>query len=257
MKQLLHSRIIGAGEPLVILHGFLGMSDNWKTLGNQYAENGFQVHLVDQRNHGKSFHDEAFNYDILANDLKEYINYHQLGPIILLGHSMGGKTAMQFACDFPRLTKKLIVADIAPKFYPPHHQDIINGLQSLNLDTIRSRGEADIELSKHLSQVGIRQFLLKNLYWKEKGQLAFRFNLPVLSTKMEEIGENISNAATYNGPTLFLKGDKSEYVTAADIPEIKKHFSNAYLTTIDNAGHWLHAENPKQFFEKSLTFLHS
>ena len=257
MKQLLHSRIIGAGEPLVILHGFLGMSDNWKTLGNQYAENGFQVHLVDQRNHGKSFHDEAFNYDILANDLKEYIDYHQLEPIILLGHSMGGKTAMQFACDFPRLTKKLIVADIAPKFYPPHHQDIINGLQSLNFDNIRSRGEADTELSKHLSQVGIRQFLLKNLYWKEKGQLAFRFNLPVLSTKMEEIGENISSAATYNGPTLFLKGDKSEYVIAPDIPEIKKHFPKALLGTIDNAGHWLHAENPKQFFEKSLTFLHS
>ena len=257
MKQLLHSRIIGEGDPLVILHGFLGMSDNWKTLGNQYAEKGYQVHLVDQRNHGKSFHDEAFNYDILANDLKDYIEHHQLAPIVLLGHSMGGKTAMQFACDFSELTKKLIVADIAPKFYPPHHQDIINGLQSLNFETISSRGEADIELSKHLNHIGIRQFLLKNLYWIEKGKLAFRFNLPILSTKMEEIGENISNAAFYDGPTLFLKGDKSEYVIAADMPEIKKHFPNAILETIDNAGHWLHAENPKQFFEKSMIFLNS
>jgi len=257
MKQLLHSRIIGAGKPLVILHGFLGMSDNWKTLGNQYAENGFQVHLVDQRNHGKSFHDEAFNYDILANDLKNYLEYHKLDQITLIGHSMGGKTAMQFACDFPELTKKLIVADISPKFYPPHHQDIISGLQSLNFDTISSRGEADIELSKHLRNAAIRQFLLKNLYRKEKGKLAFRFNLPVLSTKMEEIGENISNAASYNGPTMFLKGDKSEYVIAADIPEIKKHFPNSILDIIDNAGHWLHAENPKQFFEKSLSFINS
>ncbi|KAG1657637.1 Pyridoxine 5'-phosphate synthase [Nymphon striatum] len=222
MKQLLHSRIIGEGDPLVILHGFLGMSDNWKTLGNHYAEKGYQ-----------------------------------LAPIVLLGHSMGGKTAMQFACDFSELTKKLIVADIAPKFYPPHHQDIINGLQSLNFETISSRGEADIELSKHLNHIGIRQFLLKNLYWIEKGKLAFRFNLPVLSTKMEEIGENISNAASYDGPTLFLKGDKSEYVIAADMPEIKKHFPNAILETIDNAGHWLHAENPKQFFEKSMIFLNS
>lgn len=257
MKQLLHSKIIGEGEPFVILHGFLGMSDNWKTLGNQYAEKGFQVHLVDQRNHGKSFHDEAFNYDILANDLKDYIEHHQLAPIVLLGHSMGGKTAMQFACDFNELTKKLIVADIAPKFYPPHHQDIINALQSLNFDTISSRGEADTELAKQLSNIGIRQFLLKNLYWIEKGKLAFRFNLPVLSTKMEEIGENISNAASYAGPSLFLKGDKSEYVIAADMSEIKKHFPKAVIDTIDNAGHWLHAENPKQFFEKSLTFLSS
>lgn len=257
MKQVLHSRIIGEGKPLVILHGFLGMSDNWKTLGNQYAAKGFQVHLVDQRNHGKSFHNKAFNYDILANDLKEYIERHELEPITLLGHSMGGKTAMQFACDFSELTIKLIVADIAPKFYPPHHQDIINGLQSLNFDTISSREQADIELSKHLTHVGIRQFLLKNLYWKEKGILEFRFNLSVLSDKVEEIGENISNTASYDGPTLFLKGGKSEYVTAADIPGIRKHFPKAIIESIDNAGHWLHAENPKQFFEKSMTFLNS
>ena len=257
MNQLLHSKIIGNGDPLVILHGFLGMSDNWKTLGNQYAENGFQVHLVDQRNHGKSFHDEAFNYEILANDLKSYLKHHQLDQINLIGHSMGGKTAMQFACDSDLLVKKLIVADIAPKFYPPHHQDIITGLQSLNFNTISSRGEADTELSKHITDFGIRQFLLKNLYWKEKGKLDFRFNLPVLSTKMEEIGENISNTATYNGPTLFLKGDKSEYVIDSDMTEIKRHFPNATLVTIDNAGHWLHAENPIQFFEKSLTFLNT
>jgi len=257
MKQLLHSKIIGTGKPLLILHGFLGMSDNWKTLGNQYATAGLQVHLIDQRNHGKSFHDDAFNYDFLANDLKEYIHYHELNHVLLIGHSMGGKTAMQFAVDFPELVKKLIVADISPKYYPPHHQDIINGLLSLNLDGIVSRGEADDALGKHITNAATRQFLLKNLYWKEKGKLAFRFNLPVLSTKMEEIGENISSAASYNGPTLFLKGDKSEYVVENDIDLIRRHFPNASIATIANAGHWLHAENPKQFFEKSMAFINS
>ncbi len=254
MKHLLHSKILGSGEPLLILHGFLGMSDNWKTLGNQYAASGFQVHLVDQRNHGKSFHSNLFNYDILANDLKYYLENHKLDQVTLIGHSMGGKTAMQFACNFPKMTKKLIVADIAPKYYPPHHHEIITGLQSLNLETISTRGEADKALAKHITNSATRQFLLKNLYWKEKGKLAFRFNLPVLSQKTEEIGEKISATATYNGPTLFLKGDKSEYIIQDDLPEIKAHFTNATLKTISNAGHWLHAENPKEFFEKTMLF---
>lgn len=257
MNETLHSTILGAGKPLIILHGFLGMSDNWKTLGTQYSDHGFQVHLIDQRNHGRSFHSDDFNYDILSTDLKSYFNYHQLEQAMVLGHSMGGKTAMQFACDFPNETDKLIVADIAPKYYPPHHQYILDGLKALNFDQITSRNTADAELSKHIKEFGIRQFLLKNLYWIEKGTLAFRFNLEVLSNRMEEIGENISSTARYTGPTLFLKGDKSEYVTAGDTEQIKRHFTNAQIETIDNAGHWLHAENPKQFFQKSLQFLNS
>ena len=255
MSEILHSKIIGAGKPLLILHGFLGMSDNWKTLGGQYAENGFQSHLIDQRNHGKSFHSENFNYDYLSDDLKKYMAYHKLDTASIIGHSMGGKTAMQFACNHNELTEKLIVADISPKYYPPHHQDIINGLTALNFEKMDSRGEADEELSKYLSDFGTRQFLLKNLYWIEKGKLGFRFNLPVLSTKMEEIGDNISATAQFDGKTLFLKGDASEYVVETDLPEIKRHFPAAEIDTIENAGHWVHAANPKQFFEKSLAFL--
>ncbi len=257
MNKLLHSKILGNGESLIILHGFLGMSDNWKTLGSKYAEEGYEVHLVDQRNHGKSFHSEDFNYDFLSSDLYTYIKHHNITKTNIIGHSMGGKTAMQFACDHPGVTKSLLVADIAPKYYPPHHNEIINGLNALNFDEITSRSEADVALAKHITNYGTRQFLLKNLFWVEKGRLDFRFNLNVLSTKMEEIGENISAIAKYEGPSLFLKGDKSEYVVEADLPEIKRHFPAAELDTIQNAGHWLHAENPKQFLEKSMRFIQS
>lgn len=255
MSKILHSKIVGAGKPLLILHGFLGMSDNWKTLGTQYAENGFQAHLIDQRNHGKSFHSENFNYDYLSDDLKRYIGHYNLDKASIIGHSMGGKTAMQFACDHPEKTEKLIVVDISPKYYPPHHQDIINALTALDIEKIGSRREADEELSKHLSDFGIRQFLLKNLYWVKKGTLGFRFNLPILSTKMEEIGDNISTTAQFDGETLFLNGDASEYVVESDFSIIKRHFQAAKIDTIENAGHWVHAANPKQFFEKSLLFL--
>lgn len=253
----LHSKILGEGQPLLILHGFLGMSDNWKTLGNKYAEEDLQVHLIDQRNHGKSFHSTEFNYDVLANDIKQYIAEHNLQNCIVLGHSMGGKTAMQLVCSYPELVNKLLIADIAPKFYPPHHHEIINGLKALDLNTISSRTEASNELAKHISNAGVRQFLLKNLYWVEKGKLGFRFNLDVLAERMEQIGENIDASATYNKPTLFLRGDKSEYISPLDTDVIKTHFPNADIQTITNAGHWLHAENPKEFLEKSLTFIKS
>jgi pimeloyl-ACP methyl ester carboxylesterase len=252
---VLHSNILGEGQPIIILHGFLGMSDNWKSMGSKYAEEGFEVHLLDLRNHGKSFHSNDLNYDLLSEDVKQYMDHHHLEDAILLGHSMGGKTAMLFACRYPHLTKKLLVADIAPKFYPPHHQDIINALTALEIKNIGSRNEADEQLSQHINNVGIRQFLLKNLYWEEKGVLGFRFNLGVLSEKMEEIGENIGSTDTYKGPTLFLRGDRSEYIVADDLTVIKRHFPLATLETIENAGHWLHAENPKQFYEKSIRFI--
>lgn len=255
--ELLHSQIIGKGDPLLILHGFLGMSDNWKTLGKQYAEIGFEVHLIDQRNHGRSFHSDEFNYNVLAQDLKTYAIHHNLYNINLLGHSMGGKTVMQMACTHSKMIKKLLVADIAPKYYPPHHQNIMNGLAVLTLNQLVSRSAVDEALAIHIPEYGIRQFLLKNLYWASKERLDFRFNLKVLSEKIEEIGREISALDNFKGPTLFLKGDRSEYITEADIPLIKQHFPNANTVTIQNAGHWLHAENPKQFFEKSIRFLTS
>lgn len=255
MNPILYSNIIGSGKPLCILHGFLGMSDNWKTLGNHYAENGFEVHLIDQRNHGRSFWSEDFNYDLLAQDLLDYLNEKNMASTALIGHSMGGKTVMQFACSYPERTSRLIVADIAPKFYPPHHHDILNALNQLNLDDLESRNDAEDRLKHHLGSYAIRQFLLKNLHREKGNTFGWRMNLKVLTDKMEEIGENITSMEHFNGPTLFLRGSRSEYVSEADASLIKKHFPQAKVETIANAGHWLHAENPDQFLEKSLQFL--
>lgn len=251
----LHSQILGEGTPLVILHGFLGSGDNWKTLGNQFSEQGYQVHLVDQRNHGRSFHDSAFGYDIMAADLKDYCDDHQLDTTILLGHSMGGKTAMQFAVSNPGRVQKLIVADIAPKAYPQHHQDILKALGSLRFDEIRSRGAADQVLSEYIPDTGTRQFLLKNLYWKEKGTLGLRMNLPVLTEKIEEVGKSLHEHAVYTGDTLFLRGARSGYIEPMDEILIKKHFPKAKIETVSNAGHWLHAENPDEFYRNVMNFL--
>lgn len=255
MKEILYSNIIGEGKPFIILHGFLGMGDNWKTLGTTFSEQGFQVHLVDQRNHGRSFHNEAFDYDLLAEDLKRYCAYHQLEDIVLLGHSMGGKTAMLFAATYPGLVSKLIVADIAPRFYPKHHQFILEGLSSLDFSKIKSRGEADNALSAYVNERPIRQFLLKNLYWKEKGQLALRMNLEALIENIDEIGEALPKFLKFEGDTLFLRGDRSEYIALQDETLIKAQFPKAQIKTIDHAGHWLHAENPDQFFEVTMKFV--
>ncbi len=253
--HILHSIILGKGTPFIILHGFLGMADNWKTLGTRYAENGFQVHLVDQRNHGKSFHSDYFDFDILADDIKNYLQYHGLSSAVVMGHSMGGKVAMQLAVDFPERVDKLIVADIAPRYYPPHHQHIIDALNKLDFDTITSRKQADEALAQYFPETGIRQFLLKNLYWVTKERLDLRFNLKVLQNKMEEIIEAIPPHSTYSKPTLFIIGDRSEYVQPSDHGTIKTHFPEAIIETVENAGHWLHAENPKEFFRKSMAFL--
>ncbi|MEZ4778825.1 MAG: alpha/beta fold hydrolase [Flavobacteriaceae bacterium] len=253
--MILHSQILGEGIPFLILHGFLGSGDNWKTLGLQWAEQGYQVHLLDQRNHGRSFHSEVFTYEAMSNDLKAYCEDYNLNNIILLGHSMGGKTAMEFATTYPEMVSKLVVADIAPKAYPPHHQDILKGLSSLNFDVITSRGEADNQLSKYIPQLGVRQFLLKNLYWVEKGRLGLRMNLPILIENYDTVGNTLAENALFEKRTLFLKGEKSGYINSIDEIIIKKHFPKAIIESVSKAGHWLHADNPSEFYDKIMGFI--
>jgi esterase len=251
----LHSNIIGEGQPFIILHGFLGMGDNWKTLAKQFSGLGFQVHLVDQRNHGRSFHDSEFNYDVLAADLKAYCSHHNLQNIVLLGHSMGGKTAMLFAALYPEIVSKLIVADISPRFYPVHHDAILEGLSSLNFEEITSRKQAEEQLSKYVQDVGTRQFLLKNIYRLSPSVLGLRINLKTLKTNVSEVGEALSSNFNFQKDTLFLRGDKSEYISDQDRPLIKHQFPTAVVKTISNAGHWLHAENPVEFFHNVRVFI--
>ncbi|MCX7546757.1 alpha/beta fold hydrolase [Xanthomarina sp. F1114] len=254
-KEELYSNIIGEGNPFVILHGFLGMSDNWKTLGTKFSKSNYQVHLIDQRNHGRSFHSDNFNYEVLVEDLKNYCDRNDLKNIVLLGHSMGGKVAMLFAATYPELVSKLIIADISPRYYPVHHDLILEGLSSLDFENMESRGDADDQLEKYISNFGIRQFLLKNLYWTESKNLALRINLEVLKSNIEEIGEPLPIHAQFKGETLFLRGDRSEYIGAQDETLIKNHFPNSKIITIPKSGHWLHAENPKVFYNEVMSFL--
>ncbi|MDA8850496.1 alpha/beta fold hydrolase [Flavobacteriaceae bacterium] len=251
----LHSNIIGEGHPFIILHGFLGMGDNWKTLAKQFSTLGFQVHLVDQRNHGRSFHDSEFNYEVLAEDLKAYCSFHNLEDIVLLGHSMGGKTAMLFAALHPEIVSKLIIADIAPRFYPVHHDAILEGLSALDFEAITSRKEAEVQLSKYVQDLGTRQFLLKNIYRVSSEILGLRINLETLKTNVSEVGEALPSALNFQKDSLFLRGDKSEYISVQDETLIKLQFPAAVIKTISNAGHWLHAENPTEFYHNVRVFI--
>jgi len=253
----LHSTILGEGQPFIILHGFLGMSDNWKTLGNKFAESGYQVHLLDQRNHGRSPHTPEMNYEVLAKDIFDYCQIHKLKNIILLGHSMGGKAAMLAAGKYPDLIEKLIVVDISPKYYAPHHQQIMEGLTALEKQNLTSRGEAGEFLSKFVEDMGTRMFLLKNLYWETKEKLSLRPNLKVLKETIEEVGAELPAGFKFVKPTLFIKGGKSNYITKEDEPLIARHFPNAEIRIIPNAGHWVHAEKTKDFYDNVQGFLNS
>jgi len=252
--EILHSNIIGKGRPLIILHGYFGMGDNWKSHANKLATD-FEVHLIDQRNHGRSFHTDAFTYELLAEDLKNYFAFKQIDKAIVLGHSMGGKTAMLFAVKYPKLVEKLIVADIAPKYYAPHHHTIINALNSVDFSALKLRTEVDNVLKQTIPETGVRQFLLKNVYRKTKTEMAFRFNLSSLTENNPEVGEALPSFTTYGGSVLFLRGAKSDYVLEEDLGLIKAHFEQAIVKTIANAGHWLHAENPIDFYQELITYL--
>jgi pimeloyl-ACP methyl ester carboxylesterase len=260
MTKLLSSKILGQGQPLLILHGFFGMGDNWKTLGNRFARldnnDGYEVHLIDQRNHGRSFHSDEFNYECMVQDLLYYINHYKLSKVNLIGHSMGGKAAMLFAVSYPELVNKLIVVDIAPKFYPTHHDLIIEGLKSIDFKILKTRKEIDQKLSEHISDLGTRQFLLKNVYWETQDQLDFRFNLKSLIENVNEIGLSLPSLTLFNGLSLFLKGANSGYINILeDQALIRIHFPNSVIKTIKNSGHWIHADNPNDFFENTIQFL--
>lgn len=252
--ELLHSKILGEGKPLLILHGFLGMSDNWKTLGNEFAKH-FQVHLIDQRNHGRSFHSSYFSYKLMAEDLKHYCTYYALEDCYIIGHSMGGKTAMHFAMNYPHLVAKLIIADIAPKVYPAHHQYILKALKEVDFNQHTSRKDIENVLQQYINETGVVQFLMKNVYRANKTTLGYRFNLEILYENYGEVVKNDLPQITFSKPTLFLKGSKSNYIDSSDEILIRTYFPLGKTLEISNSGHWLHAENPQEFYGTVMNFL--
>ena len=251
----LYSKIEGSGKPLLILHGFLGMSDNWKTLGTRYADAGYQVHMLDLRNHGRSFHSEEFTYEAMAQDIVAYCAAHELGIVDIIGHSMGGKVAMFFAAANPQLVGKMIIADIGPRYYRPHHGDILEALNAVDFTAVTSRDEVDEIMKQYVADAGTRQFLMKSMYRKTPSEFAFRFNLDVFNKQIDNVGKALPADTVYEKPVLFIKGGNSRYILEEDYDDISRQFPNARFEIIPDAGHWLHAENPDMFYSISTAFL--
>lgn len=251
----LNYKELGQGQPLIILHGLFGTLDNWVTLGKKLAEN-FLVYLVDQRNHGRSSHTDVHDYPSMAEDVREFMEQHWMYEgAYVLGHSMGGKTAMQLALTHPELVKKLVVVDIAPKRYAPNHETIFQALLNLHPETLAERSEAEERLARYIEDKGIRQFLMKNLTRRPEGGYEFKMNLPVIHGHYEDILDEIEADQPYEGPALFVKGGNSNYILPDDESAIKALFPKASLATIANAGHWVHAEQPKALLDTLLRFL--
>jgi esterase len=250
----LNYKEFGEGDQsLIIIHGLFGSLDNWLTLAKGFAKNQ-RVFLIDQRNHGRSPHSDDFTYEAMAGDVKEFIIDHNLNKVSLLGHSMGGKTAMLFACTYPELVDKLVIVDIGPKYYPPHHKTIIDALTNIDLQNLKSRSEADKIMVESIQDFGIRQFLLKNLTRNEDKQFAWKINLPVIVKNIDSVGEGLNSNLKYNGSTQFIRGDRSDYILDEDVDAIQTQFPNAQLVTIQGAGHWVHAEQPEALFNTITNF---
>ncbi|NNE56083.1 MAG: alpha/beta fold hydrolase [Flavobacteriales bacterium] len=249
----LHYRVMGEGEPLFILHGLFGSGDNWQTLAKQYADH-FEVYLIDARNHGKSPHSEVFNYEVMAEDLLELIFDLQLMQVNILGHSMGGKTAMFFAKMRPELVHRMVIADMGVKGYSSHHDLIIKGLLSIDFEQMTSRTEVDEALSEYVPDLGTRSFLTKSLYWIEKGKLAWRMNVEVIAENLEKVMIGLPEGDV-DIETLFLAGANSDYLPETDFAQVRKHFPEAEFITLPDAGHWLHADQPALFLDESKRFL--
>lgn len=247
--QLFH-RSYGEGEPMVILHGLFGSCDNWMTQARMLGAH-FTVHTVDLRNHGLSPHDAVHSYEAMSADVVEFLRSRSAQPVTLIGHSMGGKVAMHVAVHHPELVKRLIVVDIVPKEYPPHHNRLLEGLLALNVETIGTRQEADERLSAWVPQPDVRQFLLKNLSRKPEGGFVWKINLSAIAGNLRDIFSNPLGKGSYDGPTRFIMGSRSDYYAPGDEGVIQHYFPAATISFL-NTGHWVQAEQPEAFVKEVL-----
>ncbi len=250
----LNFKKLGSGTPLLVLHGVFGSLDNWMTVGRKLSEQNL-VYLIDARNHGQSPHSDDFSFEVMSDDLHQLIHDENMGKVNILGHSMGGKTAMTFACAHSNLVDKLIVVDIAPKPYPPHHQKIFEAYKSVDLKNIVSREEAEKAIQPIIPDVGVSQFILKNLTRDSDGNFKWKLNIKVIEEKVSQIIEGLSDENIFEGPTLFIRGENSDYVLDEDRDMIKKHFPESNIVTIKDAGHWVHAEKPEELLTTVNHFL--
>ncbi|WP_028669413.1 alpha/beta fold hydrolase [Saccharospirillum impatiens] len=251
----LYSDTLGSGPDLVILHGLFGSGDNWRSIAKSLSEH-YRVHLLDLPNHGRSPWVKQQSYPVFARAVSDWMSSQDIKQTALLGHSMGGKVAMQLALNHCHVQiDKLIIVDIAPRAYPPHHQDIFNALANTDLTRLKNRSDVDDALKDGIETTGIRQFILKSLYRNDNGQLAWRFNLDALQQQYNTIASEPDFDHPFNGPTLFIKGMNSQYIQSSDQSAITERFPHATAKIIEGAGHWPHAEKPAAFLRILERFL--
>lgn len=256
----LNTRRGGDGQPVVILHGLFGSAENWQTIARLLG-GAYHVVAVDLRNHGESPHAPGMSYSAMAADVIETIDGIGIDSVHLVGHSMGGKVAMTVAVTHPDRVRSLCVVDIAPKPYPPHHREILDAMQALETTDARSRAEADAVLATGIADAAVRAFLLKSVRADDEGRYRWTLNLHAITEGYEEIADWPSDEGTppvegtYSGPTLFLRGSLSDYVTAADVETARTWFPACRLVTVDGAGHWVHAEKRSEFVQRLVRFL--
>jgi len=250
-------RKYGEGKPIVILHGLLGISDNWVAFSRRLAMEGYKIFIPDQRNHGQSPHHPVLNYYALTDDLAEFIETHQLIKPVILGHSMGGKVAMRNTLEHPGSVDRLIIVDTSLRTYVRfnYHLRLIDAMLSVDFNVVKTRTEAEEQLRRKIGDERLVQFLMKNTFWKEKGKLGWRPNLQAISNNVDAMYDGVFYSSKFDRPALFVRGGQSDYILEEDIPAILQNFPQAEIKTIESGTHWVHADEPEQFYKIVLDFL--
>ena len=256
MSVALASTVVGRGPPALILHGLFGSGTNWRTIARR-LEHRVESHLIGQRSHGRSPHARDMTYPALAADVLAYLDAHGIERTGLVGHSMGGKTAMTLALTAPERVCWLVVADIAPARSPSDHRPILDALKALPLSGLVSRSAAETALAPAIPDLGLRRFLLQNVVHDGAGSLRWRIDLDAIANALPDLTDfpPTPHGAVYEGPSLFVRGARSDYVAAHHTPRIRALFPAASVVTVAGAGHWLHAEQPDAVIAHIETFL--
>ena len=250
----LHSYIQGHGKPLIILHGFLGSLDNWQTMSKRLSQ-FYEVCSLDLRNHGRSPHSELMNYPAMAQDVHQFIAEHNLATLSVLGHSMGGKVAMQLAAQYPDEIEKLIVVDIAPKAYGRAHEPMLHAMRNANLPAYKSFGEISDALTGAIPDPAVRSFILKNLTRDADGGFHWRLGLDEIIENYGELTKPITSEKPFTKSACFVRGGRSNFVQDSDIAAIREFFPRAEFNTIANAGHWVHIDSADEFQTVVMNYL--